>query len=231
MKAGNRPSNSNVNVSEPLRPCFAETVADSKQRLRWLHSSFACNVVAFDYRGYGKSTGTPTLLGCAKDALLIYDALMQDDDIKGSAIWVYGRSLGGGMATYLAAQRPVSGLCLEAAPAALVDVVKGWETHALGWPARWFISLKPDPNLTHAAIQPITLIQSVFCPLLIIHGERDTIIPYSQGQKLYAQSPSTEKLLLTLPDADHNSIVIQTAPIDVALANFHRLLLETIPEK
>ena len=80
------------------------------------------NLLIFDYRGYGKSTGTPTEAGLYADAHTCYDWLTQTNHVPPDHIVVYGESLGGGVATGLASDVPVAGLVLQSTFTSVPDI-------------------------------------------------------------------------------------------------------------
>jgi fermentation-respiration switch protein FrsA (DUF1100 family) len=197
----------------------AETVADSWSRLRWLSSTLSVEVVALDYRGYGASGGTPTLRACAEDAVAAVDAARSLPGHEHARLLVYGRSLGGGMATYAAANRELAGLVLEAPPASCPEVVRAWNRQ-LPWYVRWCLTLEPDAALSAPELQPILLARQLRCPLLLIHGDVDTVIAQEQGLRLYRAAASMDKTFLSLPGTGHNDVRIDTDPVRAHLVAF-----------
>jgi pimeloyl-ACP methyl ester carboxylesterase len=196
-----------------------ETVAASWSRLRWLSQVLRVNVLAVDYRGYGASSGAPGLRTCAEDAAALIDWLHGCAGYEHARLIVYGRSIGGGMAVYAAAHRSVHGLVLEAPPASCPEVIRSWNGQ-LGWFARTLVTLEPDPALAESDLQPIAMIAQVRCPLLIIHGDADTVIPQSQGRALFDAATMVEKRFLPLEGVNHNDIALNAEPVSGALARF-----------
>ncbi len=193
-----------------------ETVADSWPRLRWMSRAMNVNILAVDYRGYGASSGVPSLKICGEDAVALIDALRATEGYERSRVVVYGRSIGGGMAVFAAAHRLVDGLVLEAPPASCPEVVRSWNGQ-LNWFYRMLVTLEPDPALSEPSLQPIAMIGSIQCPLLIIHGDADTVIPQSQGRDLYERSGAIDKRFLPLPGVGHNDIALNAEPAQTAL--------------
>ncbi|MFN2375226.1 MAG: alpha/beta hydrolase [Candidatus Binatia bacterium] len=131
------------------------------------------NTLLLDYRGYGRSEGEPTEEGTYLDAKAAWRHLSVDRGIDPSRILVVGRSLGGGVATWLAEHHPVAGLVLEATFTSIADVVAtvmpvpGLRSFVrLGYP-----SLERMPRLS--------------APLLVVHGRGDELVPFSHGQALF----------------------------------------------
>jgi abhydrolase domain-containing protein 17 len=145
------------------------------------------NVLAYDYRGYGRSEGKPTEKGLYRDILAAYDYLVENQKIPSNRIIVLGRSLGSGPSTYLASEKKVGGLILESGFTSAFRVAVPFPL----FPFDQFPNLKRFPK--------------VQCPLLVIHGDKDTVIPISHGKKLYNQFQGA-KSCLWVEGADHNDL-------------------------
>ena len=142
------------------------------------------------YRGFSGSTGSPSERANIADALLAFDTLVADGT-KPSDIIVYGESLGSGVATQVAAQRPVGGVILDAPYTSTADV--GAESY-------WFL---PVRLLMTDRYETIRHIKKVRAPLLIVHGERDSVIPVKMGRAVHATATSAKEIA-TFPAAGHN---------------------------
>ena len=164
----------------------AEDLGDIKQYLEKLRD-FGFNVLAYDYRGYGTSEGIPTEKNAYHDIDAAYNYLVQDLKVLPQNIIAFGRSVGGGSAVDLAVRQPVGGLILESTFTSAFQVII---------PAR----ILPFDKFNN-----IAKIKQVNCPVLIIHGKADEIIPVSHGKKLYAAAPSP-KLYLWVEEATHNDV-------------------------
>jgi uncharacterized protein len=147
-------------------------------------------VTMISYRGFSGSTGSPSEWANVADALLAFDTLVADGT-KPSDIIVYGESLGSGVATQVAAQRPVGGLILDAPYTSTADV--GAETY-------WFL---PVRLLMSDRYETIRHIKKVTAPLLIVHGERDAVIPVRMGKAVHAAATSAKEIA-TFLYAGHN---------------------------
>ena len=149
-------------------------------------------VLAISYRGYPGSTGSPTEAGLALDARAAYDWLRQR--FRARDIIVHGHSLGSGVAVRLASEVEVGALVLEAPFTAAVDVA----SERFPWlPVSW---------LMLDQFRSRDLIGKVKAPVLIVHGERDGIIPIAHGEKLYKLA-NEPKMFVRMPDSEHNSLV------------------------
>jgi len=133
------------------------------------------SILAYDYRGYGTSDGTPSYRKSKDDAEAAYQWLVNEGDTEPGSIIAIGRSLGGALAVQTAARHPVAGLICECSFASVLRVKTG--VHLLPWDK--FNSEK--------------LIGNVECPTLIIHGKNDQVVPFSHGQKLFNAAPEPKQ--------------------------------------
>ena len=152
------------------------------------------DVLAIDYRGYGLSTGTPSELGLYRDV----DATLRFVDSRSRAesrpLIYWGRSLGTVMAAYAASQRAPDGIVLESGFPSMRSVL---ETNPVMWILSWGSSYRLPTAEWMAGVRT---------PALVLHGDRDSVIPYRLGQRLYAALPGP-KTFVTLPGGDHNEPV------------------------
>ncbi|MEH1813240.1 MAG: alpha/beta hydrolase [Nostoc sp.] len=164
----------------------SEDLGDIKQILEKLHA-WGFSVFAFDYRGYGTSQGKPTESHAYEDINSAYNYLTQNLKIPPERIIVLGRSVGGGSAVNLAMQKPVAGLIIESSFISAFQVIVPFR----------ILPFDKFPNLDK--------IKKVKCPILVIHGKADNIIPFAHGEKLFkaARSP---KLSLWVEEANHNDL-------------------------
>lgn len=146
------------------------------------------DVLLFDYRGYGRSTGNPTEQGTYRDARAARQPL------GGRApLYYLGESLGGAVALALARESPPAGLVLQSAFTSVRDMAR---LHYPFIPA----ALVPD------AYPSIRLIGGIEAPLLVLHGERDDIVPPSHGRALFDAAPEPKRIR-TFPELGHNDLV------------------------
>ncbi len=159
------------------------------------------NFLPVDYRGYGRSTGSPTVSAMMQDAHRIFDFVQK----KRSEEWhdtapliIMGRSLGSASALDLAFHHPekIDGLIIESGFAYSAPLLRllGVDTAALGL---------NEP----AGFENVSKIGAFLKPTLVIHAEYDHIIPFSDGQALFDASPANDKTLLKIPGANHNDIL------------------------
>lgn len=146
-------------------------------------------VLAWDYRGYGLSSGGPTTAGSTlRDIEAVYAHATGELGIDPESLIVHGRSVGSGPATHLAAHAPVAGLILENAFTSAFRVVTRWP----------ILPFDRFPNLRN--------IERVDAPVLVIHGTSDRIVPASHGRQLYARAPGP-KQALWVERAGHNDLL------------------------
>lgn len=157
------------------------------------------NIAVVDYRGYGKSTGSPSFNGMFADACSVFESVEKELAGKGykDKLFVMGRSLGSLSAMELAGLFPerLKGLIIESgfiSPSRLLS--------HLGLPS-FGLNLKPLEEDAMSKAGDITL------PALIIHGERDSLVPLREGEDLYKTIGSKQKELVIIPRADHNDIM------------------------
>jgi len=160
--------------------------------------------VPVDYRGYGRSTGSPTVAGMLDDAHVVLNfvtAKMQSQGHSGPLV-VMGRSLGSASVLELVSSHPdrVAGLVIESGFAHSRPLLRllGVDTEALG--------LRDD------VLGQTKKIAAYSGPTLIIHGSEDHIIPFSDGSDLLEASSSPRKTLLRVDGAHHNNLLAVDAP-------------------
>ena len=173
------------------------------------------DVLIFDYRGYGDSPGEPSEEGLARDARAVWRFATESKKIESQRIVLYGESLGGGVAVRLASEMslnktPPAGVILRSTFSSLTDAAA---SHFPFIPVRWVLI---DRFPSDQRIRDVT------CPLLQLHGRRDTIVPIRLGQKLFAAAPDKSasgipKIFVDLPQADHND-VMETSRSEVSKA-------------
>jgi len=149
------------------------------------------SVLILDYRGYGRSQGSPSERGLYRDAEAAYDHLLSGGCTP-SQIVLHGESLGTAVAVELASRRPCGGMILEAPFTSAAAVAHRVLPFVGPMIARGFDSKRRIAAFTG--------------PLLIIHGDRDEVIPLSLGRSLF-QAANEPKQFWEVPGAGHNDIV------------------------
>ena len=138
-----------------------------------LLNEMGVNCFLFDYRGYGNSQGKPSEKGTYMDADAAWDWLTMKKGIEPENIIIFGRSLGGCIAAYLASKTNPAALVLESAFTSYADI--GMKCYPY-LPVRLFAAFEYDT---------IGYIEKVSCPVLIMHSKGDEIVPYEFGPMLY----------------------------------------------
>ncbi len=163
-----------------------ETIGDIYPDLLALQKT-GFSLFAYDYRGYGLSSGKPSEPNSYQDVEAAYTYLVNQLKVPADRIIIFGRSVGSGPATYLASRQPSAGLILESA----------------------FIStfrmIIPFPILPFDKFPNQARLPQVHVPILIIHGTQDQVIPFSHGQALY-KTANSPKTFLAIDGADHNDV-------------------------
>jgi hypothetical protein len=164
-----------------------------------LYNQMGLNFMVVDYRGYGDSTGTPTVSAMMQDCHTIFrfaEKWLGENGFTGPLL-VMGRSLGSASALELAAHYPgrISGLIIESGFAFAAPLLR-----LLGAPGE--VAMQAES----VGFRHTDIIRGFTGPTLIIHAEYDHIIPFSDGQALFDASGAEEKRLLKIPGANHNDI-------------------------
>lgn len=148
-------------------------------------------LIALSYRGYGGSSGRPTEKGLIDDALAAYAFAAARYPASRLALW--GESLGTGVAVALAAQKPVGRIVLESPFTSIADIAAQ---------IYWFF---PVRLLIKDSYRSDLLIGTVTAPFLILHGDKDSIVPITLGDQLY-KLITAPKRFVRFPGAGHNEL-------------------------
>jgi fermentation-respiration switch protein FrsA (DUF1100 family) len=170
----------------------AGNVGDRAAHARLLAAA-GLDVLLFDYRGYCLRAGRPRAPGTYRDARAARAALLREPSVNPDRVLYLGESLGGAVALELAVEYPPAGLVLQSAFTSVRDM------------ARLHYPILP-PALVPDAYPSLRLIRRLRAPLLVIHGERDEIVPAEHGRALYDAAPEP-KLLRVFPHAGHNDLI------------------------
>jgi pimeloyl-ACP methyl ester carboxylesterase len=162
------------------------------------------DVLLFDYRGYGHSSGRPDEEGTYRDARAALACLLEQPGIDSARVFYLGESLGGAVAVNLALERPPAGLVLLST---FTGVRELGHLHYPLLPA----SLIPD------AYPTVRRVPRLRAPLLVLHGDRDDIVPLAQARAVFAAAPEP-KLIHVFSGAGHNDL------LELAGAEFARVI-------
>jgi fermentation-respiration switch protein FrsA (DUF1100 family) len=150
-------------------------------------------VLLFDYRGYGGNPGSPTESGLTEDARAARAYVVGRPGVDRERVAYFGESLGTGVAVTLAAEHPPAALVLRSPFTSMVDV------------GRMHYPIFPVRSLLRDRYDSSGRIARIASPLLVIAGDRDSVIPVEQSRQLYdAAASASRKELLIVRGADHN---------------------------
>ena len=156
-----------------------------------------CNasVLLYDYEGYGESDGNPSLRRICDDGLAAFD-YMKKSLAGDKKVVVLGVSLGTGVTCQIAAHRKTDAIILTAPFTSLLTMAKQ---------KNGFVRAMPTFALPRQHLDNIAVLSKPHPPLLIFHGDADTMIPISESEKLFAAA-SEPKTFVKLPKAGHNDV-------------------------
>ncbi len=173
-----------------------EVVADYDELADVYEQRAGASLAVVDFRGYGQSTGTPTLRASIGDAAPVLDAVVKL--VRRRALVVMGRSLGGAMAAEICRlERPeVAGFIFESVSSDLEGVAKR-RRFELGAPLSTddLAVLDPMPKFSHCHV-----------PALVLHGEDDQIVPAAEAEGTFSALPNAHRTKVLLPGCGHNDL-------------------------
>lgn len=161
---------------------------DHQHQVVEMYHQLGVSVLLIEYRGYGHSDGTPSEKHIVDDALAILNGVLERDDIDADRLVLHGRSIGGGLAAQVA---------LKTQPKALV--VESTFKSLSGMALRYGV----PPFLVTSPLKSESAFKKIDIPILILHGEHDTIVPVNHAHALENAGKQTT---LVLFNADHNSL-------------------------
>jgi alpha-beta hydrolase superfamily lysophospholipase len=176
-----------------------ETVGDYDD-IAQSYTQNGMNILIVTYRGYGWSSGTPSVASLYRDNLIILDFVTRytgDNNYTGPC-FIMGRSLGSACAIDLVHRHPdrVKGLIIDSGFADSLPLAR-----RLGY------DLSNSDITEEDCFNNVSKIQSISLPTLIIHGALDQLIPVPEAEKLQAESGARTKQFQVIPGADHNSLI------------------------
>ncbi len=161
----------------------AGNISDRLDSIRIFHR-LALNVLIFDYRGYGNSSGRPSEQGIYKDVEAAWNYLQNIRRIDPQKIVVFGRSFGGAIAAWVTQDHPPGALILEGAFTSLREAARD------RLPSFFVHLLVPEQYTT------IRYLSRVQCPVLIIHSLDDEVIPFHHGEELFTAAKGIKEFLV-----------------------------------
>ena len=176
----------------------AENISTHIGSVLWLINE-GYEIFALDYRGYGKSTGSPDIKGALVDINTGYNWLITQTQFQQKKLFIIGQSLGGALTLSFASQTPnledyVSGVIIDAGFDSFRGMAKEklsdlWLTWPLQYPLSWLIPSSYDSKGHIQEIAPI--------PLLVIHSSNDIVIPFHHGENIFQQASEPKEFLKT----------------------------------
>jgi len=153
------------------------------------------SVFIIDYRGYGQSQGTTSEQGTYRDAEAAWRYLTESRGIPDKNIIVFGRSMGAGVATWLASQYTPNLLILESAFTSVADMAKHYYPYL------------PTHLLVRIKYSSIDRIESIQCPILFSHSQTDEIVPFKLGVQLFEQAQEP-KMFMQLEGGHNDGFIV-----------------------
>jgi fermentation-respiration switch protein FrsA (DUF1100 family) len=173
----------------------AGNISHRLDNLRLLHDEVGVGIFLFDYRGYGRSQGSPSEEGTYRDAVAALACVLSRPDVDPQRILYFGRSLGAGVAVELATRRPPFALILESPVPSIAEL------------ARYHYRFLPVGGLLRTKYDSLSKIGSVRAPLLVLHGDEDEVVPFEGGRKLF-EAANEPKRFYTIEGAGHNDTYV-----------------------
>jgi fermentation-respiration switch protein FrsA (DUF1100 family) len=178
---------------------------DSRREVLLALAGRDVGVLAYDYRGYGRSEGAPTEPGVYADAVAAFDSEVAGGTDPGDIV-CFGESIGGAVSIELATRRRCGGVVVISGFTRLVDVARR--------------HYGPLGSIAGDRFDSLARVAGMAAPILIAHGDRDEIVPFELGQRLFAVAPEPKRFL-RVSGARHNDMLARTPILD-AIADFAR---------
>ena len=174
----------------------AGNISHRLDRASEMQRRLGVSVLLFDYRGYGRSEGGPDEEGTYRDARAAYHYLVQVKGLEPEALILFGESLGSAVAVQLAVEQPVGAAVLESPFTSIADMARS------AYPF-----LPPVGPLLRTRYETIAKVGKLRVPVLVLHGERDRIVPFAQGRRVFDAAPQPKRFF-AIPGADHNDTYV-----------------------
>ena len=165
------------------------------------------SVFIIDYRGYGQSQGTTSEQGTYRDAEAAWQFLTETRGISDEDIIIFGRSMGGAVAIWLAGKHTPNLLILESAFTSVADMAKHYYPYL------------PTHLLVRIKYASIDRIEYIHCPILISHSQTDEIVPYKYGRELFEKARAP-KSFLELKGGHNDGFIISGRSYIDGIENF-----------
>lgn len=180
----------------------AQNISNHLSSVAWL-AQYGFQILIFDYRGYGKSQGEPSLGASLGDISKVFDYARSSLHWEGRQTLVYGQSLGASLATYAISKLSINQVCaavLESGFSSYPRIVRDklWFLGPFKWPISWFISNRFSPEIAA---------NSISIPVLIVQGAQDSVVEPYHSQIIYQNLKGPKELWLA-PQAQHLGIFV-----------------------
>jgi hypothetical protein len=201
----------------------AENISTHIGSVYWLPRE-GYNAFLFDYRGYGDSQGVPTLRGAIDDTESALRVLLARPDVDAGRVIVFGQSLGGALATYVAAHSPqrlqIKALIIDSTFSTYRSIAREvLGTIWFAWPIQWPLSFTVSD--TYSPLEAIPHVSPV--PVLIIHSEKDPVIGVHHARRLFDAAKDPKELWI-LPNGLHIQTLSKTENRGVFVKHLETLL-------
>lgn len=173
----------------------AGNIGHRVENIKLLHEKVGINIFIFDYRGYGRSEGGVSEEGTYRDAAAALHYLRSRNDLDPKRIVLFGRSLGAAVAAELATREDCLALILETPFVSIREM------------ARTAFPLLPIGPFLRIRYDVLEKIKKIKVPLLVLHGDRDEVVPFSQGRKVFEEAPGPKEFY-TIHGGHHNDTYI-----------------------
>lgn len=183
----------------------AGNISHRLDSIRFFHE-LGLSVFIIDYRGYGRSSGQPDEQGTYQDALGAWQHLIQTRGIDPQQIVIFGRSLGGAVAAWLANEVSAKAVILSSTFTSINDMAR------IAFP---YLPI----GLARIRYDTESLISAIDCPILLLHSRDDDVIPYSLGQQLAAAAPAGTTFI-TLAGGHNNTHLVSGRIYSDAIRGF-----------
>jgi hypothetical protein len=174
------------------------------------------NVTIFDYRGYGRSDGTPTIAAMKSDALRVFDLANAQDPGR---IVVHGQSMGSFIAGHVAQQRPARGLVLESTATNVTD----WANASMPWYLSLFASVELSDSLK--GVDNVAAVSKFGGASLVLTGADDEVTAPRLARQVYDAIPGKSKQILVIAGAGHNDVLENAATMPAYCAFVNKLAI------
>lgn len=169
----------------------AGNISDRVENIKLLHDHIGINIFIFDYREYGRSEGSVSEEGTYKDAEAAFAYLSSRRDVDPSRVICFGRSLGAAVAVELARRKHCAGLILETPFTSVRELASA------------LFPFLPLGFLFRTEYDTLAGVKQVRVPVLVLHGDRDEIVPFSMGKRIF-EAAHEPKEFFVIRGARHN---------------------------